>query len=67
MQQTDGRRRVTLLLTPQVVEYFDSAHYPQRADGRPPVDAISIARERFVGETLTERFVLRNETPCPGR
>ena len=55
-----------LLLTSQVVEYFDSAHYLRNAptDGV-PVDAISIARERFVGETLTERFVLRNETPVP--
>ena len=55
-----------LLLTSQVVEYFDSAHYLRNAptDGL-PVDAISIARERFVGETLTERFVLRNETPVP--
>jgi glycogen debranching enzyme len=55
-----------LLLTSQVVEYFDSAHYLRNApaDGL-PVDAISIARERFVGETLTERFVLRNETSVP--
>ena len=55
-----------LLLTSQVVEYFDSAHYLRNAptDGV-PVDAISIARERFVGEALTERFVLRNETPVP--
>ena len=53
-----------LLLTSQVVEYFDSAHYLRNAptDGL-GVDSLSIARERFVGETLTERFVVRNETP----
>ena len=55
-----------LLLTSQVVEYFDSAHYLRNAPTNGvPVDAISIARERFVGETLTERFVLRNETAVP--
>ena len=55
-----------LLLTSQVVEYFDSAHYLRNAptDGV-PLDSISIARERFVGDALTERFVLRNETSAP--
>ena len=52
-----------LLLTSQVVEYFDSAHYLRNAPtDRLPVDSLSIARERFVGQALTERFVVRNET-----
>jgi glycogen debranching enzyme len=55
-----------LLLTSQVVEYFDSAHYLRNAPtDTVPVDTISVARERFVGESLTERFVLRNETSTP--
>lgn len=52
-----------LLLTSQVVEYFDSAHYLRNAPtDRLPVDSLSIARERFVEQALTERFVVRNET-----
>jgi len=55
-----------LLLTSQVVEYFDSAHYLRNAPaGTVPVDSLSIARERFIGEALTERFVIRNETAAP--
>ncbi|MBA2294098.1 MAG: hypothetical protein H0W16_03095 [Actinobacteria bacterium] len=55
-----------LLLTSQVVEYFDSAHYLRNAPAEGlPVDSLSIARERFVGEALTEKFVLRNETRAP--
>ncbi|HEX5029143.1 MAG TPA: glycogen debranching N-terminal domain-containing protein [Gaiellaceae bacterium] len=53
-----------LLLSSGRVEHFKAAFYLRNgtADGLPR-DAISIARERFVGSGMQERITLRNESP----
>ena len=55
-----------LLLSSGRVEHFQAAFYLRNgtADGLPK-DAISIARERFVGSGMQERITLRNESPEP--
>ena len=55
-----------LLLSSGRVEHFQAAFYLRNgtADGLPR-DAISIARERFVGTGMQERITLRNESPEP--
>ena len=52
-----------LLLSSARVEHFSAAFYLRNAsvDGLPH-DAISIARERFVGTGMQERIVVRNES-----
>lgn len=51
-----------LLLTSRAVDYFNSVHYVRNAPtARLPQDSIFIARERFIGESLTERLVVSNE------
>ncbi|MBA3475400.1 MAG: hypothetical protein H0T10_01440, partial [Actinobacteria bacterium] len=62
----DGAR--PLLLSSGKVEYFSAAFYlrnPLAAGLRQ--DALSIARERFVGEGMQDHVVLRNETAEPLR
>ena len=53
-----------LLLSSGRVEHFQAAFYLRNgtADGLPR-DAISIARERFVGTGMQERITVRNESP----
>ena len=55
-----------LLLSSGRVEHFQAAFYMRNgtADGLPR-DAVSIARERFVGTGMQERISLRNESPEP--
>ncbi len=55
-----------LLLSSGRVEHFSAAFYLRNgaADGLPR-DAVSIARERFVGSGMQERVSLRNESPDP--
>ena len=55
-----------LLLSSGRVEHFQAAFYLRNgtADGLPR-DAVSIARERFVGTGMQERISLRNESPEP--
>ena len=52
-----------LLLSSGTVEYFSAAFYLRNpvGDGLPQ-DSISIARERFVGNGMQDRIVLRNES-----
>ena len=59
-----GHGSVAPLLRP--VEHFKAAFYLRNgtANGLPR-DAVSIARERFVGTGLQERLALRNECPEP--
>ena len=53
-----------LLLSSGRVDHFKAAFYLRNATATGlPRDAISIARERFVGTGLQERISLRNETP----
>ena len=54
-----------LLLSSGRVEHFQAAFYLRNGTGERPVrrDAISIARERFVGTGMQERITLRNESP----
>jgi glycogen debranching enzyme len=53
-----------LLLSSGRVEHFRAAFYLRNATANGlPRDAISIARERFVGSGLQERITLRNESP----
>ena len=61
----DGAR--PLLLSSGKVEYFSAAFYLRNpvVRGRLPQDALSIARERFVGEGMQDRLVLRNESNGP--
>jgi glycogen debranching enzyme len=51
-----------LLLSSGQVEYFSAAFYLRNPLVRLPQDALSIARSRFVGESLQERIVIRNES-----
>ena len=51
-----------LLLTARAIDYFSATHYLRNAPtSRIPQDTLSISRERFVGETVTEHLVLSNE------
>ena len=54
-----------LLLSSGRVEHFRAAFYLRNrtVDGVPK-DAISIARERFIGSGMQERIAIRNETPA---
>jgi glycogen debranching enzyme len=55
-----------LLLTSRAVEYFTAAYYARNSPtSRLPPDTVSVARERFIGEGMTERIVLRNEGMAP--
>jgi glycogen debranching enzyme len=57
-----------LLLSSGKVEYFSAAFYLRNpvADGLPQ-DSLSIARRRFVGDSMQERIVVRNESMEPVR
>ena len=52
-----------LLLSSAKVEYYSAAFFLRNplAGGLPP-DALSIARERFVGQGMRERLLIRNES-----
>ena len=51
-----------LLLSSGVVEYFSAAFYLRNpAAGGLPQDTLSITRERFVGDGMQDRIVVRNE------
>lgn len=53
-----------LLLSSGRVEHFRAAFYLRnRTANGLPKDAISIARERFIGTGIQERITLRNESP----
>ncbi len=55
-----------LLLSSGRVEYFSAAFYLRnRPDSTLPQDAVSIARERFVGNGMQDHVVLQNETMRP--
>jgi glycogen debranching enzyme len=55
-----------LLLSSGAVEYFSAAFYLRNRPSRTlPQDAVSIARERFVGNGMQDRVVLQNETMAP--
>jgi glycogen debranching enzyme len=51
-----------LLLSSGQVEYFSAAFYLRNPLAELPQDALSIARSRFIGESLQERIVIRNES-----
>ncbi|MGH3137444.1 MAG: amylo-alpha-1,6-glucosidase [Gaiellaceae bacterium] len=52
-----------LLLSSGRVEHFRAAFYLRNAgNGRIPRDALSIARQRFVGTGMQERITVRNES-----
>jgi glycogen debranching enzyme len=60
----DGIR--PLLLSSGKVEYYSAAFYLRNPIlGGMPQDALSIARERFVGEGMQDNLVLRNESAEP--
>ena len=55
-----------LLLSSGRVEHFQAAFYLRnRTANGLPKDAISIARQRFIGTGMQERITLRNESPDP--
>ena len=55
-----------LLLSSAKVDYFSAAFYLRNpAAGGLPQDALSIARERFVGDGLQEHLVVRNHAHRP--
>jgi glycogen debranching enzyme len=55
-----------LLLSSGRVEYFSAAFYLRNpVVGGLPQDSVSIARERFVGDGMQDRIVLRNEAREP--
>ncbi len=55
-----------LLLSSGRVEHFRAAFYLRNGTATGlPRDAISIARERFIGTGMQERITLRNESPEP--
>jgi glycogen debranching enzyme len=56
----NGKR--PLLLSSGQVEYFSAAFYLRNPLVGLPQDALSIARSRFVGDSLQERIVIRNES-----
>lgn len=51
-----------LLLSSGRVEHFQAAFYLRNAPNGLPRDALSIARERFVGTALREQIIVRNES-----
>ena len=51
-----------LLLSSGQVEYFSAAFYLRNPLAELPQDALSIARSRFVGDSMQERIVIRNES-----
>jgi glycogen debranching enzyme len=51
-----------LLLSSGQVEYFSAAFYLRNPLADLPQDALSIARSRFIGESMQERIVIRNES-----
>jgi glycogen debranching enzyme len=51
-----------LLLSSGRVEHFRAAFYLRNAINGLPRDAVSIARERFLGTAMQERITLRNES-----
>ena len=56
----DGAR--PLLLTSRAVDYFSATHYLRNAPtARIPADTVSVSRERFIGETVTEHIIVSNE------
>ena len=55
-----------LLLSSDKVEYFSAAFYLRNPlAGGLPQDALSLVRERFVGEGMQEQIVIRNESMEP--
>jgi glycogen debranching enzyme len=55
-----------LLLSSGKVEYFSAAFYLRNPlAGGLPQDSLSIVRERFVGDGMQDRIVLRNESMVP--
>ena len=65
MLTINGQR--PLLLSSGQVEYFSAAFYLRNPLAELPQDALSIARSRFVGDSLQERIVIRNESMEPLR
>src|SRR5690348_15211568 len=62
----DGKR--PLLLSSGTVDYFSAAFFLRNPRTETlPLDAISIRRERFVGEGLQDLLVVENQTPQPVR
>src|ERR687886_119407 len=51
-----------LLLSSGKVEYFSAAFYLRNPLAALPQDSLSIARTRFVVDSLQERIVIRNES-----
>ena len=51
-----------LLLSSGRVEHFKAAFYLRNAANEIPRDALSIARERFLGTAMQERITVRNES-----
>jgi glycogen debranching enzyme len=54
-----------LLLSSRKVEYFSAAFYLRNPLAGLPQDTLSIARSRFIGDSLQERLVIRNESMQP--
>ncbi len=55
-----------LLLSSGKVEYFSAAFYLRnRPDSKLPQDAVSIARERFVGNGMQDHLAVHNESMRP--
>src|SRR5215216_1934809 len=54
-----------LLLSSGKVEYFSAAFYLRNPLADLPQDALSIARSRFVGDSMQERIAIRNESMGP--
>jgi glycogen debranching enzyme len=54
-----------LLLSSGQVEYFSAAFYLRNPLAGLPQDSLSIARSRFVGDSMQERIVIRNESMEP--
>ena len=54
-----------LLLTSDQVEYFSAAFYLRNPRAGLPPDALSIARERFVGDGMQDSLRVENHTMAP--
>jgi glycogen debranching enzyme len=54
-----------LLLSSGKIEYFSAAFYLRNPLVKLPQDALSIARWRFVGDSMQERIAIRNESMAP--
>ena len=60
----DGKR--PLLLSSGTVEYFSAAFFLRNPlTDNLPLDAISMRRERFIGDGMQDHLVLQNETMTP--